>query len=176
MAVKRWFVLGLLMVVMAVLVSACGRGTAYTANWTSVSVAQGTFVTTAGSVSEQAYKKRCLHIKVDYDKGTDFDLYKGKDVYFKGPVYEASLTDSSSSSEIPAGLGYVSLGLGPDVQHGGAGMSIDILWPGRVPGVPDDTTGIPDGRTVEVWGECQGGVSPGDIDRVLVRARYITVH
>ena len=51
---KTWFALGLLMVVLAAGLTACGRASNYEADWSAVSVPDGTFVTTAGSASEQA--------------------------------------------------------------------------------------------------------------------------
>ena len=173
MAVRRWFVLGSLAVVLAVLVAGCGRD--YAADWSTASIPRDTFVTTAGSPSEQAYKDRCLHVNVDYNKGTDFGLYKGKDVYLKGRVYSAGLAGGINSWMLTqhTGLGGAQLVLGPDT----AGMAAFVLWPGRIPGVSDKTAGEPDGPVVEVWGECQGGPAwPATIDSVDVRARYVTVH
>jgi hypothetical protein len=156
-----------------------GVSATYTADWSAVQVADGTFVTTSAnsSMSESEYKHRCRNVEYkDFQK--DLNAHKGENVHFKGtymstdPASESTL--ESVAAVIPGLLGSVSLDIG-DVGNDERG-DVEYIWPEPV---PDFRFGE---DVIEVWGECQGACISGEYGdgspfiSPVVRARYVTVY
>jgi hypothetical protein len=155
--------------------------TAYTADWTSIQVPEGTFLTTAASsaMSESEYKRHCRAVSYE-DFQKDLNAHKGEDVYFKAPVDGVSPLNGdirlpSLSTVAPGTVAAVSLAL-PDVTDGENAL-VWFLWPEVMP--PEMRTA--DGQFVEVWGECQGAFNygssfPEGSNMPVIRGRYMRVH
>lgn len=170
---------------LVLLPSGCSRyseSTEYAADWSTVRVPPGTFVTTPASsaMSESDYKKSCLHVSYK-DFQEDVNAHKGEDIYmsgrvaFVGPIEDVRLP--SLGDVAPELVAAFSVGL-DDVPDTEQTVLAWLLWPRPLPSDMKTVTS----QFVEVWGECQGTFSYGspvnsqDPNMPVVRVRYMTVH
>jgi hypothetical protein len=185
---SKRFCLFVVMMLVVLLPGGCGRwihsvSNSYTADWSSVQIPQGTFVTTSAGagMAESDYKRRCHQVGYS-DFENDLNAHKGEDVYFKGPLAfvgpAGDIPMASLRALAPGLLGSVSL-VPADAPDNPQAM-VWLLWPGPLPpGIPSDPERE---QIVEVWGECQGAAhadsTPPNSDATnmpVVRARYMTV-
>ena len=188
---NKWVGPGFTVVLLLLAVSGCGTkdmgmGISYTADWSTVQVSQGTFVTTSArqTTSEKEYKSHCRHVS-HKDFENNASAHKGEDVYFKGWVTVAGSPSFVMSSENPVvaddvGVSAIVFGVGP-VTNSQSENAVIVLWPGPLPSsVPSSLVNDSGAEVyVEVWGESQGAHGDAPESRPknpLVHARYLTCY